>query len=191
MSGQPLNRVRISLMIRMLWKEKGTFSPGTSVLEGNGIEIYCGQERWLRKIMTGLPADFLTFFVALAQPPDYIALLQYFLSTSQRHDALHAIRVKLSDRLNVATTPGYGPHCLHPTGQLHKGGPNTGLLLMFTADDAENIAIPAQSHDFAALQRAQALGNFRSLTDKQRRVIHIHLGHDLENGLKVLARSLS
>ncbi|MBW2309042.1 MAG: bifunctional transaldolase/phosoglucose isomerase [Deltaproteobacteria bacterium] len=174
------------------WKEKGTFPQSNPALEGNGIAIYCDSEQgWLKKIRHNSVADFLASFIALAQSPDYIALLPYFLRTSERHEALQAIRVKLRDRLKVATTIGYGPRYLHSTGQLHKGGPNTGLFLMFTADEAENIPIPDQPYDFATLQRAQALGDFRSLNGKQRRVIRVHLGSDVEYGLKEVVKSLS
>lgn len=174
------------------WKENGKFPEASPVVEGNGIAIYCDPEqKWFQKIRLNSQADFLASYLEMAHPPDYIALVPYFLRTSQRHEALQAIRVRLRDRFKVATTSGYGPRYLHSTGQLHKGGPNTGLFLMFTADGAQDIAIPDEHYGFATLQRAQALGDFRSLTHKERRVIRIHMGHDIENGLKVVAGSLS
>jgi hypothetical protein len=117
-------------------------------------------------------------------------MLAYFLQTAQRHEPLEAIRLRLRNRLKAATTLGYGPRYLHSTGQLHKGGPNMGLFILFTADGSEEIPIPGQLYGFATLQRAQALGDFRSLNTKQRRVIRIHLGSDVVKGLRVLRRSL-
>ena len=73
------------------------------------------------------------------------------------------MRLALRERRHVATTLGYGPRYLHSTGQLHKGGPNTGVFILFTAEAAADLPIPGQPYDFATLQRAQALGDFRSL----------------------------
>jgi hypothetical protein len=121
--------------------------------------------------------------------PDYLALLAYFQRTPARHEALQALRCGVRNRLMVATTLGYGPRYLHSTGQLHKGGPNTGVFIMFTADAPEDIPIPGQAYGFAALQRAQALGDFLALRHKQRRVIRIHLGSDIAGGLKRIVES--
>ena len=128
--------------------------------------------------------------MGLAKHPDYIALLPYFLRTPERHNFLQSIRLSLRNRLKVATTLGYGPRYLHSTGQLHKGGPNTGVFIILTADCAEDIAIPCQQYGFATLQRAQALGDFHSLNSKERRVIRIHLGSQVEGGLKLLAERI-
>jgi hypothetical protein len=133
---------------------------------------------------------FLQAFVDLAAAPDYLALLPYFRRTEARHQALQTLRLALRDRRHVATTLGYGPRYLHSTGQLHKGGPNTGVFMLFTADAAADLAIPEQPYGFATLQRAQALGDFRSLNTKGRRVVRIHLGSDIEGGLKKLVESL-
>ena len=79
---------------------------------------------------------------------------------------------------------GYGPRYLHSTGQLHKGGPDRGLFVLFTAVASKDLPIPGEDFGFAVLQRAQALGDFRSLSQKGRRVIRIHLGANVDRGLK-------
>ena len=132
----------------------------------------------------GSMRDFLQAFVGQMKAPDYLALLPYFQRTPARHEALQALRGAFHNRHRVATTLGYGPRYLHSTGQLHKGGPNTGVFIMFTADASEDIPIPGQAYGFATLHRAQALGDFLTLAHKQRRVIRIHLGSDIEGGLK-------
>src|SRR5256885_712690 len=77
--------------------------------------------------------------------------------------------------LGCATTLGFGPRYLHSTGQLHKGGPNTGLFLVVTADDAEDAAVPEMGTTFGRLKRAQARGDVRALLARGRRVAHVHL----------------
>ena len=170
------------------WRQKGQFNEGSPAFEESGISVHCDStQEWFDKIKGKSALDFLISFVGLAEPPDYIALLPYFLRTHERHNFLQSIQLSLRDRLKVATTLGYGPRYLHSTGQLHKGGPNTGVFIILTADCAEDIAIPGQQYGFATLQLAQALGDFRSLNNKKRWVIRIHLGSQLEGGLKLLA----
>ncbi|MFZ0452272.1 MAG: bifunctional transaldolase/phosoglucose isomerase [Ignavibacteriaceae bacterium] len=173
------------------WKEKGSFGEGEPVLKDGEIAVFCNKNAdWMfeghRKF---LPA-FLNTFVKLANSPDYLAMLAYFMQTPEREKILQSIRMKLRDKLKVATTLGYGPRYMHSTGQLHKGGPNTGVMILFTYDVEEDAAIPGSDYGFATLQRAQALGDFRSLNDKNRRVIRIHLGKNIEQSLKKLESGL-
>jgi hypothetical protein len=79
------------------------------------------------------------------------------------------------DRKRVATMLGYGPRYLHSTGQLHKGGPNTGVFLLITATPSEDLDIPDQPFSFGTLEQAQALGDFQSLDAAGRRALHAHL----------------
>jgi hypothetical protein len=173
------------------WQQRGTFSETPPLLAASGITVYCepGQP-WLPTGQQSLDT-FLRAFVDLAAAPDYLALLSYFRRTEARHQALQHLRLVLRNRRQVATTLGYGPRYLHSTGQLHKGGPNTGVFILCTADAAADLPIPGQPYGFATLQRAQALGDFRSLNAKARRVIRVHLGKDIEGGLKRLAESLA
>ncbi|MEW6616535.1 MAG: bifunctional transaldolase/phosoglucose isomerase [Thermodesulfobacteriota bacterium] len=173
------------------WGQKRQFNEGQPAFEKSGISVYYDPaHKWFDKIERKSLEDFLSSFVELAKPPDYIALLPYFLRTPERHNFLQSIRLSLRDRLKVATTLGYGPRYLHSTGQLHKGGPNKGVFIILTADSAEDIAIPGQQYGFATLQRAQALGDLHSLNSKERRVIRIHLSSQIEGGLNLLAEIL-
>lgn len=174
------------------WQRHGTFGAAQPVVAAPGVAIYCDPEQpWLPKRHQPSLGAFLQAFVDLAAAPDYLALLPYFQRTAARHQALHTLRLALRHRRHVATTLGYGPRYLHSTGQLHKGGPNTGVFILFTADAAADLPIPGQPYGFATLQRAQALGDFRSLNAKARRVIRVHLGSDVEGGLKRLVESLT
>ncbi len=173
------------------WKEKGKFVEDQPVVDQNGISVYCEESAgWLFAGHRKNVKDFLNSFLKLAKTPDYISILAYFLQTPARHKQLQSIRTGLRDRYEVATTLGYGPRYLHSTGQLHKGGANTGIFLLFTADHAEEAAIPGKEYGFGTLQHAQALGDFRSLNTHERRVIRIHLGSDVEANLKKLAEIL-
>ena len=121
--------------------------------------------------------------LASVQPGDYVATMAYVQTTPRREAALQRLRTAIRDRYLVATTLGYGPRFLHSTGQLHKGGPNSGLFVQITADDATDVAIPGEKYSFGTLKRAQALGDFQSLERHGRRAIRIHLGDSLDEGL--------
>jgi hypothetical protein len=125
----------------------------------------------------------LNSFLAHARPPDYIALLAYLAATPSRIRKLQSVRLRLRDRLQLATSLGYGPRYLHSTGQLHKGGPGNGVFIMVTADAGRDLPIPGEKYGFAVLQRAQALGDYRALSTRGRRAIRIHLGREIEKGL--------
>jgi hypothetical protein len=110
-----------------------------------------------------------------ARPGDYLALLAYLPPSPEIAARLHAVRASWARALGVATTVGFGPRYLHSTGQLHKGGPNTGLFLVVTADDALDAEIPELGTSFATLKHAQARGDIRALLARERRVAHVHL----------------
>jgi transaldolase/glucose-6-phosphate isomerase len=126
-----------------------------------------------------------------AGPGDYFALLAYIQRTSETDAALQRIRLRLRDLRRVATTLGYGPRFQHSTGQLHKGGPNTGVFLQFVARDAEDASIPDAPYTFSTLKAAQALGDLQSLIAHGRRVVRVDLGADIATGLAELERALN
>jgi transaldolase/glucose-6-phosphate isomerase len=132
------------------------------------------------------PSETLAQFLAGARPGDYVALMAYLTETSETQQSLQTIRRRLRDALRLATTLGYGPRFLHSTGQFHKGGPNTGLFLQLTAEDAQDIPVPGQDYSFGVLKRAQALGDIQALRKHHRRVMRIHLGADVKKGLQTL-----
>jgi transaldolase/glucose-6-phosphate isomerase len=112
--------------------------------------------------------------LAEARPGDYIALLAYLTPRRETTAALQDLRTMLRDRTRLATTVGYGPRYLHSTGQLHKGGPPTPILVIFTTTH-EDLPIPGERHGFATLEMAQALGDLATLRAAQRRVLWIPL----------------
>jgi glucose-6-phosphate isomerase len=113
--------------------------------------------------------------LTLLRPGDYFALLAYLGPDPELADALRAFRLAVRDRTRAATMLGYGPRYLHSTGQLHKGGPNTGVFVLVTATPKVDVAIPGEAFSFATLELAQALGDFASLDATLRRALHVHL----------------
>jgi len=102
---------------------------------------------------------------------------------------LNAIRLAIRDKYRVATTVGYGPRYLHSTGQLHKGGPNTGVFLQIVGDDPKDIPIPGERLTFGVLKQAQALGDFQALRNHGRRVLRVQL-HDVAQGLVKIGQAV-
>ena len=85
---------------------------------------------------------------------------------------------------------GYGPRYLHSTGQLHKGGPNTGVFVLVSATPRVDLPIPGEPFSFGVLERAQALGDFTSLDATGRRAIHVQLPAPRPDLVRALAQSL-
>ena len=130
----------------------------------------------------------LAAFLALARPGDYVALMAYLEPSAEHTAALESVRLRLRDSLHLATTLGYGPRFLHSTGQLHKGGPNNGLFIQITADDAQELPIPDEPYGFSVLKQAQALGDLGPLESKHRRFVRLHLGKDVQAQLARLEK---
>ena len=110
-----------------------------------------------------------------ARPGDYVAILAYLPPRPEVAAGLQEVRGAWARATDCATTLGFGPRYLHSTGQLHKGGPNTGLFLVITAEDAEDAEVPEMGITFGRLKRAQARGDIRALLARGRRVAHVHL----------------
>jgi glucose-6-phosphate isomerase len=108
-------------------------------------------------------------------PGDYIAITAYVPRNASTQRSLHQLRMRLRDRYHVATTVGFGPRFLHSTGQLHKGGPNTGVFIQVITDDPADLPIPGRPYTFGRLKQAQALGDLASLRDHNRRVARVTL----------------
>ncbi|MGH7949277.1 MAG: bifunctional transaldolase/phosoglucose isomerase, partial [Candidatus Binataceae bacterium] len=155
------------------------------------LALYVGTE--VKKATAGATefADLLRGFVKLARPGDYLATMAYVVPSPMVERDMAAIRAAAIERCGIATTFGYGPRFLHSTGQLHKGGPNTGLFLQITQDHPDKIPIPGEPYDFSILHQAQHLGDFQSLETHGRRVIRVHLkGADPGAALATLTTAL-
>jgi glucose-6-phosphate isomerase len=108
-------------------------------------------------------------------PGDYVAFLSYLPAEPSIERAILEARTAIRTRARTAGTFGIGPRYLHSTGQYHKGGPNTPLAFVITADDETQTEIPEAGYSFSVLKRAQALGDFQTLSEHGRRVVRIHI----------------
>jgi hypothetical protein len=109
---------------------------------------------------------------------DYVAFLDYVEETLETEAAFKNLRLLVRETKKCATTTGYGPRFLHSTGQLHKGGPDTGVFFQITAPDKTDLPVPGEPYTFSVLKHAQAIGDFRALAMRGRRAIRIDLGSD-------------
>jgi transaldolase/glucose-6-phosphate isomerase len=109
------------------------------------------------------------------RPGDYFALMAYIPSTRENEERLNRIRLKARDAKKVATTVGFGPRFLHSTGQLHKGGPDTGVFLQITAAETSDVPIPGKPYSFGQVIAAQAAGDLAALKSRGRRGLRVHI----------------
>jgi transaldolase / glucose-6-phosphate isomerase len=133
-------------------------------------------------------------FLRLLGRGDYLAVLAYLPESAALTAAVGRFRAEVRRRTGCATTFGYGPRYLHSTGQLHKGGPNTGVFLVLTAPGTD-VPIPGEPFTFGILELAQALGDIAALDQAGRRALHVHLprpdAHQVERVFDGLLRELS
>jgi glucose-6-phosphate isomerase len=135
-------------------------------------------------------ADALKATLAGRRPPEYIAIQAFIAPTRERDSAIAGLRAGLA-KTGCATTGGYGPRFLHSTGQLHKGGPPTGVFLQLTSDHPADRPIPGWPYTFGQLIDAQARGDREAIAAHDRPVIHVHLGADAEADLATLERAIA
>ncbi len=168
------------------YKTNGALPEQDEAAQGRGLTALASSDT-IQELGAGLSiADFIVAHLKRAGEGDYVALCDYIQESAEHEAAIQAIRVHLRDALKVATTTGYGPRFLHSTGQLHKGGPASGVFLQLTADAKKDVPIPGEPYTFGVLKQAQALGDFHSLASRNRRAIRVHLGTDAEAGLKAI-----
>ncbi len=160
--------------------------PDQSIVAADNTLRIFADDKTAAQLAASSVADAIKAHLTRFKPGDYIALLSYIEETPAYEQAIQAIRIHLRDATKCATTTGYGPRFLHSTGQLHKGGPDSGLFLQLTAPDTRDVPIPGETYSFSTLKQAQALGDFRSLSTRGRRAIRIDLGADVMGGLKRL-----
>lgn len=133
---------------------------------------------------------FLTRLLETSQPGDYLAIMAYLPDTDAIRETVRELRRRVMAKYRIATTMGYGPRFLHSTGQLHKGGPASGIFLQLTQDHQPDIPIPGWDLSFGVLADAQALGDLQALYDLGRRTVSVHLGSDPAAGIKRIVHTL-
>ncbi|HEX8294515.1 MAG TPA: bifunctional transaldolase/phosoglucose isomerase [Pyrinomonadaceae bacterium] len=167
------------------FRQNGSLQEQTVLAEGGGLTVY-GDEATRAALAADSVPGLFKAHLGRAKPGDYIALLDYFEESEDAEGVVQQIRTHLRDATRCATTTGYGPRFLHSTGQLHKGGPDSGVFIQVTARDARDVEIPGEPYTFSTLKQAQALGDFRSLSTRGRRAVRVEIGPDVTAGLRRL-----
>src|SRR4029450_6159148 len=124
-------------------------------------------------------------------PGAYFALLGFIEMNEPHERVLQAIRERVLAAKRVATCLEFGPRYLHSTGQAYKGGPNTGVFLQITCEDAIDLPVPGRKYTFGVVKAAQARGDFDVLVERDRRALRAHLGADVAAGLATLQAAIA
>jgi transaldolase/glucose-6-phosphate isomerase len=174
------------------FEESGTLPTDTPVLREGSLSFYADHAN--TRALERAPGDrsgmgLLKAHLARIGPGDYFALLAYVEMNAGHQRLLQDIRHLVASRTRAATCLGFGPRFLHSTGQAYKGGPNTGVFLQVTCDDAKDLPVPGQKYTFGVVKAAQAAGDLQVLNQRGRRALRVHLGPDVTVGLERL-RSL-
>jgi glucose-6-phosphate isomerase len=162
---------------------RGRLDERITIATDDGITVYGAEEQEKQSVDEVLRAH-----LAAVQAGNYIAFLNYIEETAEVDEKFQELRTALRDATRCAVTVGYGPRFLHSTGQLHKGGSNTGVFFQIIANDKTDFAIPGEPYTFSILKQAQALGDFRALAKRGRRVIGIDLGDNTDRALSIIER---
>ena len=172
------------------YEKRGELPPEAALLEQDGITLFADEKNRDALGRADSLAGYLRAHFRRLQAGDYGALLAYVERNKRHHDALQDIRLMIRDQKRIATCLGFGPRFLHSTGQAYKGGPNTGLFLQITCDDANDLAVPEQKYTFGVVKAAEARGDFEVLAERGRRVLRVHLGRHVAAGLTLLKEAV-
>ena len=180
------------------YRDHGALPQQQPLVSEDGVSLYadekmahlltdlCNQHQFDGAALTGL----LAAQINATHAGDYFALLAYLPATDAVEHALQEVRRRLRHTTRRAVTIGYGPRFLHSTGQLHKGGPNSGVFIQITCDDPQDLAIPGAPYTFGVLKAAQAAGDMEALQGKGRRALRLHLSGDLVMALEKLLTAI-
>jgi transaldolase/glucose-6-phosphate isomerase len=177
------------------YEKTGALPAETPIFAGEGIRLFTDEKNAaaLAKMTKGSQslAAYLKAHLNRLSAGDYFALLAYIEMSEAHERALQAMRHGVRDAKRVATCLEFGPRFLHSTGQAYKGGPNTGVFLQITCDDAVDVPVPGQRYTFGVVKAAQARGDFQVLVDRGRRALRAHLGPDVAAGLGALQAAIT
>jgi transaldolase/glucose-6-phosphate isomerase len=176
------------------YDKSGKLPAESPIFQANGIKLFADAKNAeaLKTAAAGnqsLPG-YLKSHLGRMKTGDYFAVLAYIEMNQEHENSLQALRHAIRDNRRVATCLGFGPRFLHSTGQAYKGGPNSGVFLQITFDDAEDLSVPEQKYTFGVVKAAQARGDFEVLAQRGRRALRVHLGVDVKAGLAQLSSAV-
>ncbi len=174
------------------YEKTGSLPAESPVLEDAGVKLFTdprNADALAKAAKSKTLAGYLRAHLNRIGAGDYFALLGFIQMTAEHEAKLQELRHAVRDKKRAATCLGFGPRFLHSTGQAYKGGPNSGVFLQITCDDAADLRVPDQKYTFGIVKAAQARGDFQVLADRGRRALRVHLGKDLNAGLATLAKA--
>ncbi len=176
------------------YEKTGTLPAESPILTDGGVQLFTDpQNAAALKTASGddqTLAGYLKAHLNRLGAGDYFAVLGYIEMNDAHEASLQAIRHSVRDTKRVATCLGFGPRFLHSTGQAYKGGPNSGVFLQITCDDANDLPVPGQTFTFGVVKSAQARGDFEVLSERGRRALRVHIGPDISAGLRTIAAAI-
>ena len=175
------------------YEKQGSLPAEKPIFEGEGVKLFTdakNAEALKKAVQQPSLAAYVKAHLNRVGAGDYFALLAFINMNAANEAALQEIRHAVRDAKKVATCLGFGPRFLHSTGQAYKGGPNSGVFLQVTCDDASDLKVPGQKYTFGVVKAAQARGDFEVLAERGRRALRIHLGPDVTKGLAALSKAV-
>ena len=172
------------------YETTGSLPAESPFFEERGIKLFADEKNAAALKGGAKLIDILRAHLSRIAAGDYFGVLGYIPMNDKNEKALQAIRHSVRDKKKVATVLGFGPRFLHSTGQAYKGGPNSGVFLQITCDDAKDLPVPGQKYTFGVVKAAQARGDFAVLAERGRRALRVHLGKNLTSGLAALAKAV-
>ncbi|HXQ45991.1 MAG TPA: bifunctional transaldolase/phosoglucose isomerase [Caulobacteraceae bacterium] len=172
------------------YEKTGALPPDSATATDDGLALYLDDANLDALVADGATVALdalLGAHIKRANGGDYLALLAYVDRNHHTTEALQKLRKRLRDHTHAATALGFGPRFLHSTGQAYKGGPNSGVFIEITHDAARDLPVPGRAFSFGVVERAQAKGDFDVLAERGRRLLRVHIGADVAEGLKRLA----
>jgi transaldolase / glucose-6-phosphate isomerase len=172
------------------YEEAGALPEERAFFEAEGIKLFADprNEADLKPQATSLTAALKAHFGRIGTG-DYATLLAYIERSLDHIEAMQRLRRVIRNRTKAATCVGFGPRFQHSTGQAYKGGPNSGVFLQITCDDAEDLPVPGHSYTFGVVKAAQARGDLEVLAERGRRALRVHITGSLDAGLGTLTRA--
>jgi transaldolase/glucose-6-phosphate isomerase len=172
------------------YETTGKLPPEAPFFEESGIKLFADEKNTCALKAGATLAGVLEAHLSRIGVGDYFAVLGYIPMNSANEKALQGIRHAVRNKKKVATVLGFGPRFLHSTGQAYKGGPNSGVFLQITCDDAKDLPVPGQKFTFGVVKAAQARGDFAVLAERGRRALRVHLGKNVRTDLARLAKAV-
>jgi transaldolase/glucose-6-phosphate isomerase len=181
----------VTKQLTSAYESTGSLPAEKPIVEEAGVKLFTDDKN-AAALAQAIGSDrslknYLRAHLARLVAGDYFAVLGYVEMNADHESLLQELRMAVRDGKRVATCLGFGPRFLHSTGQAYKGGPNSGVFLQVTCDDAQDLPVPGQKYTFGVVKAAQARGDFQVLADRNRRALRVHLGSDVKAGLGKLA----